>query len=392
MSKKVLTIDDSKTVRIIITKHLAPFGVQILEAENGEQGVARAREGNPDLILLDYNMPVMDGYHTLAELKSDPALKHIPIIMLTTETVQETVIKLIKLGLKDFIAKPFTRELLLKKVNPILSLYQGNELPSAPSTVIAAPLEAVPSGKKVVLAIDDKENILKLLKDYLGERFHMLSAGSGRGAETIMKQNHFDYMFLDLSMPDMNWQDIYNFYVGIKKGMSSPKKVAVMTLRTAQEDIARAAGLGIQQILYKPFVREDVADAIEHLILNETNRKGSHLEQDGDVRILHCPSDKSFKFRPFISALNSNIPEEINDMAEEGGVKLVIQLGEGFLSDIVVTQKFIDLIDHAHKLAISIRLVAESQHAREAIKQYKETAQLPADISLSCALKEFAEA
>jgi two-component system, cell cycle response regulator len=249
MSKKVLTIDDSKTVRIIIAKHLTPYGVQILEAENGEQGVIRAREGNPDLILLDYNMPVMDGYHTLIELKADPALKQIPVVMLTTETVKDTVLKLIKLGLKDFIAKPFTRELLLQKINPILSLYEGSEAPAAPSAAAAAPIEAVPSGKTVILAIDDKENILKLLKEYLGEQFHVLSAGSGSTAEMTMKRNHFDYMFLDLSMPDMNWYDIYNSYISIKKSASSPKKVVVMTLRTAQEDIARAAGLGIAEIL-----------------------------------------------------------------------------------------------------------------------------------------------
>jgi two-component system, cell cycle response regulator len=390
MSKKVLTIDDSKTVRIIIAKHLTPFGVQILEAENGEQGVARAREGNPDLILLDYNMPVMDGYHTLTELKSDPALKNIPVMMLTTETVKDTVLKLIKLGLKDFIAKPFTRELLLQKINPILSLYEGNEVPAAPSAASAAPAEAVPPGKIVVLAIDDKENILKLLKDYLGERFYVLGAGSGSTAEMAMKRNHFEYMFLDLSMPDMNWFDIYNSYVSIKKSIASPRKVAVMTLRTAQEDIARATSLGIHEILYKPFTGEDVAKVIGQLMACDSSKKGSRLESSGDVRILHCPSDKSSTFRAFASALNSNILKEIDEMAEEGLTKLIIDLGEGFLSDIIIAQKFIDLIDHTRKLSFSIRLVAESQQAREAIKQFAETAQLPADTSLECALKAIA--
>jgi two-component system, cell cycle response regulator len=390
MSKKVLTIDDSKTVRIIIAKHLTPYGVQILEAENGEQGVARAREGHPDLILLDYNMPVMDGYHTLIELKSDPTLKQIPVVMLTTETVKETVLKLIKLGLKDFIAKPFTRELLLQKINPILSLFEGNEVPAAPSAAVTAPMEVAPPGKIVILAIDDKENILKLLKEYLGERFHVLGAGSGSTAEMAMKRNHFDYMFLDLSMPDMNWYDIYNSYIGVKKSISSPKKVAVMTLRTAQEDIVRATGLGIQEILYKPFNREDVSRVIEHMMSLESNKKMSYLEERGDIRIMHCPSDKSSKFRAFASALNSIILKEIDEMAEDGLTKLVIHLEDGFLSDIIIAQKFIDLIDHAHKLSLTIRLVAESQQAREAIKQFAETAQLSADTSLDCAINELA--
>jgi DNA-binding response OmpR family regulator len=137
MTKKVLTIDDSKTLRMIIGKHLAPFSIQMFQAENGEQGIARARETSPDVILLDYNMPVMDGYHTLIELKADPALKSIPVIMLTTETVKETVIKLVKLGLKDYIAKPFTREVLLAKLNPILNIYEGDLC--APEALAALP-------------------------------------------------------------------------------------------------------------------------------------------------------------------------------------------------------------------------------------------------------------
>ena len=129
MHKKVLTIDDSKTLRMIIGKHLSPFGVEMLQAENGEQGIERAREEAPDAILLDYNMPVMDGYHTLVELKTDPNLKSIPVIMLTTETVKETVMKLLKLGLNDYIAKPFTREVLLDKLGPILGLYDNDQTP-----------------------------------------------------------------------------------------------------------------------------------------------------------------------------------------------------------------------------------------------------------------------
>src|SRR5512141_666904 len=117
MPVNVLTVDDSKVLRMIVTRHLKPFGVETIEAENGEVGIAKAKQTKPDLILLDYNMPVMDGYRTLEALKADSELRHIPVIMLTTEASAETVVRLIKLGLKDYIAKPFSREDLLKKVN-----------------------------------------------------------------------------------------------------------------------------------------------------------------------------------------------------------------------------------------------------------------------------------
>ncbi len=153
MSNKLLITDDSKVLRMIVSRHLKQFGVETIEAENGEVGLLRARQSHPDLILLDYNMPVMDGYQTLERLKSDPTLQSIPVVMLTTETGSETVVRLIKLGLKDYIAKPFSREDLLKKLNPILHLYAGDVVPpevASTSTPSAASSEttAAPSEPK----------------------------------------------------------------------------------------------------------------------------------------------------------------------------------------------------------------------------------------------------
>jgi CheY-like chemotaxis protein len=130
MSRAVLTVDDSKVVRTIVGRYLKPFGVDVLEAENGQVGLAMAQEHHPQLILLDYNMPVMDGFKTLESLKQDTNLREIPVIMLTTEAVADTVMKLIKLGLKNYITKPFSRVDLLKKVNMVLHLYEGDEVPS----------------------------------------------------------------------------------------------------------------------------------------------------------------------------------------------------------------------------------------------------------------------
>jgi two-component system chemotaxis response regulator CheY len=129
MLKRVLAIDDSRAVRMLVGRHLQPFGVEVVEAENGEEGLAKARETLPHLILLDYNMPGMDGHHTLQCLKKDPNVKHIPVMMLTTEVVHSTVVKLIKLGLKDCINKPFGRGNFLCKVNKVLHLFAGDQAP-----------------------------------------------------------------------------------------------------------------------------------------------------------------------------------------------------------------------------------------------------------------------
>lgn len=395
MGKTVLTIDDSKTLRLIIAKHMTPFGVKIHEAENGEQGLTLAREVAPDLILLDYNMPVMDGYHTLIELKSDPELKPIPVVMLTTETVKETVVKLMKLGLQGYISKPFSREVLLQKVNPILGLFNGNEVPSDPPLATPTPKPAQPvapeaiPGKPAILAIDDKENILNLLKQYIGEDFQVITADSGKAALAAIAHTKFDFVFLDMSLPDMNALDIYTAYEKAQGNGRSARQVVVMPLRTAQADIERAQAQGIRMFLYKPFTKEDVAQLVSSLDPQQQkidSNPSRFLSTERDIRVLSCPPEKSPMFRIYIGALANKIRSEIEEMAEEGLTKLIIEVNPGMLSDMTVTKKFIDLVEHASKLSMSIRFVGESQVARELLRQFAETASFPIDISLKCAL------
>ncbi|MEW6272617.1 MAG: response regulator [Thermodesulfobacteriota bacterium] len=106
--KTVLTIDDSRVVRTTVARALAPWGCQILEARNGLEGLAVARRSQPDLIVLDVLMPVLDGRQTLAELRRDPACSGIPVIMLTAVTGEHLVEECSHLGIAGFLVKPFT--------------------------------------------------------------------------------------------------------------------------------------------------------------------------------------------------------------------------------------------------------------------------------------------
>ena len=84
-----------------------PYDCEILEASNGVEGLAIAAKESPQLILLDVTMPVMDGVEMLTKLKADPALKGIPVMMLTAEGGRDNVLKIAKIGVRDYIVKPF---------------------------------------------------------------------------------------------------------------------------------------------------------------------------------------------------------------------------------------------------------------------------------------------
>ncbi|MEW6258644.1 MAG: response regulator [Thermodesulfobacteriota bacterium] len=137
MTLKVLAVDDSKTIRKIVAKAFAPYDCQVIEAENGIEGLAIAGKDKPDLIILDITMPVMNGTEMLQKLKAQSNLKDIPVIMLTAESGKENVINILKMGVKDYIVKPFKGEQLIDRVSKLFTLkpvqVQESEKPSCVS-------------------------------------------------------------------------------------------------------------------------------------------------------------------------------------------------------------------------------------------------------------------
>jgi two-component system cell cycle response regulator len=122
MPIKVLSVDDSRTMRLIVTRALMPYDCVVIEAANGEEGLAAAAREKPDLILLDITMPVMDGVTMLSKLKENAALKEVPVIMLTAESGRDKVLHISKLGVSDYLVKPFRAEQLIEKAARVVRL------------------------------------------------------------------------------------------------------------------------------------------------------------------------------------------------------------------------------------------------------------------------------
>lgn len=122
MSYKILTVDDSKTIRMIVKKAFSTFKCELFEGENGVEGLAIAAKEKPDLIILDITMPVMTGIEMLAKLKAEKELKDIPVIMLTAESGKDNVMKIVKMGVRDYVVKPFKGDQLIERAQAILKL------------------------------------------------------------------------------------------------------------------------------------------------------------------------------------------------------------------------------------------------------------------------------
>ena len=121
MSKRILVVEDQLDNRQILRDLLTSVGFQLLEAEDGAQGVAAAEAHRPDLILMDIQMPVLDGYEATRRIKANPALKAIPIIVVTSYALSGDEEKARAAGCDDYITKPYSPRQLLAKVNAHLA-------------------------------------------------------------------------------------------------------------------------------------------------------------------------------------------------------------------------------------------------------------------------------
>ena len=107
-SKNILVVEDDLDIRELISFNLANEGHQVFEANDGEVGIDKARNNNPDLILLDLMLPGIQGLDVCRIIKSDQETKETPIIMVTALGQEEDIVKGLETGADDYITKPFS--------------------------------------------------------------------------------------------------------------------------------------------------------------------------------------------------------------------------------------------------------------------------------------------
>jgi two-component system chemotaxis response regulator CheY len=114
---RALIVDDSKMVRMILAKLLRELDFEVLEAGDGQEAIERLYHGeHVDVMLVDWNMPIMDGYELLCAVRANVLLSDIKVMMVTTESSIEQVQKALSAGANEYLMKPFTKEQLHEKL------------------------------------------------------------------------------------------------------------------------------------------------------------------------------------------------------------------------------------------------------------------------------------
>ncbi len=114
---RALVVDDSRAIRTILSQILKGIGFEVADASNGREGLERLKTiPRPDVMLVDWNMPEMNGYEFLCAVRADPAYSDSRVMMVTTETEVEQMIKALTAGANEYVMKPFTKEVIREKL------------------------------------------------------------------------------------------------------------------------------------------------------------------------------------------------------------------------------------------------------------------------------------
>jgi two-component system cell cycle response regulator len=249
---RILTVDDSRAIRMIVAKQLQPLGFEIGEAEDGIDGLGKLQSAAYDLVVLDVTMPNLDGPGMLAKMRESGSKT--PVLMLTSESKTAIVATLMRLGISDFVLKPFKGDELKTKVLKALKLPADYAPAGAPAPV--APAAASPGERALV--IDDMENVHKKVRSMMPASVTLDASLNAAEALGLCRGNQYALILIDGDLPDANLASLTR-----QLRLLQPKAVLVATaLRTANNAAGEMRAQGLDDILFKPFS----GPAVESLI------------------------------------------------------------------------------------------------------------------------------
>lgn len=168
---KILIADDIKQNVKLLRVILTASEYDVVEAYDGEEALAKARDEHPDLILLDVMMPKVTGYEVCQKLRADEITKHIPVIMITALHEMDDRIKGIEAGADDFISKPFNKAELLARIKSLLRMRPGKEKPEKREETTV--LESILSNLKEGIIVTDGQWKIRNINQTAYELLHI---------------------------------------------------------------------------------------------------------------------------------------------------------------------------------------------------------------------------
>jgi DNA-binding NtrC family response regulator len=323
----VLTVDDSRAVRTIVSKQVKDLGFEVLEAEDGVQGLAKLEECQFDLVILDVTMPNMDGPTMLGKMRE--AGNSTPVIMLTSESKRSIIAGAMKSGITDYILKPFKPEELRNKILTVLQGGGGAEEVVASSMPGGAPAAGVADGAAHregaargfcdVMVVDDMENVHKRLRGMLPAHLAMNGFTSAQSALASAREKVYRVVLIDTEIPDVNSAVLAQQI----KVLQPHAAFVALALRTAAGDQAKdLKEQGFGDVLYKPFTQDHVDDFLVQYFDNQ-----DFLTNEDNLLKVAPFVGKPERLDRYFGRLSQLFPAVLNKVAAACYEEIILDLG-----------------------------------------------------------------
>ena len=357
MGPKILTVDDSKTIRMIVARAFKSFACEIFEASDGVEGLTVAQRERPDIIILDLTMPIMDGVEMLTKLKADAELRSIPVVMLTAESGRENVLRIARLGVRDYLIKPFKEELIVERVGRIIDLKAKNEA--------AARIKRFDDPLKV-LVVDDKPVIVEQVQGALvGTSWTVHGVSQPGQAVDYCSQTLPDIILVSLSLPEGAGFLLFQMLRANVRTKSIP--VVALSVKTAVDEQTRAQQLGFSGILTKPISFPDVAPRITRALGLDTSHK--YFQCRDGVLVLALPEQFN---QAVVHDITNHLRHKVCEAVDSGLNSVVMDMSQLKSADVTLIKLGITVIDLCVELGIRYGLIG-SDAVRAECKNFQET-------------------
>ncbi len=231
----ILVVDDLRRIRLTLGAILEDKGHNVVMVENGYQAIEAVRKTHFDAIFMDIKMPGIDGVQTFREVKKiDPKAA---VIMMTAYSVEDLVKEALEEGAYTVVYKPFDIDRIIAIIEELLK-------------------------DVLILVVDEQFADRKALKAILEDKgYRVATAKDGAEAIEMVRSQHYDIIFLDVSLPDMNGVETF---VQVKK--IDPKATVIMMSGCSEEElVSRAVREGAYACIYKPFDMKKVIALVENI-------------------------------------------------------------------------------------------------------------------------------
>ncbi len=357
MRYRILTVDDSKTVRIIVRKAFKAFDCDILESANGVEGLAVAGKETPDVILLDVTMPVMDGVEMLTKLKADAALKGIPVVMLTAEGGRDNVLKVAKIGVRDYIVKPFKEDLLIEKVGRIIDLKPLSEGGAKPKSILD-PCE--------VLIVEDKPVIIEQIRDGLKHTpWNIVGVGAIGEATDACARQVPDIVLISLSLPE---ESAFKLFRGLRANLKTKyTPIFALVVKTEAAAQQQAQQTGFSAIVTKPLEIPDLEAKMAKAMNLDTSPRYFTIEKD--LFLMRLPENCS----PIaVTEMTNYLKPKLAEAVDAGVSRAIIDAHEVKGLNMTIIKLLFQTMQTCRDLAMQFSLVGNPQIVAEC-KGFEDT-------------------